>query len=151
MNENNILDLLSEYVDETKDLEYMEDAVSNDNGEDESVSEYINSDIPSKKRRLDKIEEELSKFSPVLLFAYRDNEQALLDKKTLELEELIKRIPNSPYIGNQEPKEIKNLRSEIEECNTKIRGLQKALGKLGLDTGDYSGSAPGQGSMSMHP
>jgi hypothetical protein len=146
MTENNIFDLLSEYVDETKDLEYMEDAVSNDNGEDESVSEYINSDIPSKKRRLDKIEEELSKFSPVLLFAYRDNEQALLDKKTLELEELIKRIPNSSYIGNQEPKEIRDLKSEIESCSVKIILLGKVLSKLGFDP-----KSPNQGSMTKRP
>lgn len=146
MENKSILELLNDYVEAYNDLEYMNNAVANGDDDDQSLSEYTNSDIPYREGSMKKIEKQLEGFSPFLLMQYRDSEEETRTSKKQELETKLSSIANSSYIGNQEPKEIRNLKSEIESCSVKIILLGKVLSNLG-----FIPESPGQGSMKKRP
>lgn len=146
MENKSILELLEEYVEANNDLEYMKNAVENGDDDDQALSEYTNSEIPYREKSMRKIEEQLGEFPPFLLMQYRDSEKETRTSKKQELETKLSSIANSSYIGNQEPKEIRNLKSDIESCSVKIILLGKVLSKLG-----FNPESPNQGSMTKRP
>ena len=146
MEDKSILELLEEYVEANNDLEYMKNAVENGDDDDQALSEYTNSEIPYREKSMTKIEKDLEEFPPFLLMQYRDSEEETRTSKKQELETKLSGIANSSYIGNQEPKEIRNLKSDIESCSVKIILLGKVLSKLGFDP-----KSPNQGSMTKRP
>ena len=146
MEDKSILELLEEYIEANNDLEYMKNAVENGDDDDQALSEYTNSEIPYREKSMKKIEKDLEKFPPFLLMQYRDSEEETRTSKKQELETKLSSIANSSYIGNQEPKEIRDLKSEIESCSVKIILLGKVLSNLGFDP-----KSPNQGSMTKRP
>ena len=146
MENKSILELLEEYVEANNDLEYMKNADENGDDDDQALSEYTNSEIPYREKSMTKIEKQLEEFPPFLLMQYRDSEEETRTSKKQELETKLSSIANSSYIGNQEPKEIRKLKSDIESCRVKIILLGKVLSKLGFDP-----KSPNQGSMTKRP